>query len=227
MRQLYHHPLDPASRYIRLLLAEKYLEFEKVDEPFWERREAFMRLSPGGTLPVLAEPTGATLCDAQSIAEYIEETASTPPLLGTSPRGRGEVRRIVNWFMQKFAAEVSGPTLHERVWKRMVGLSGGNGGTPDAAILRAASFNMRYHLSYIKYLAERRSWLGGDYMSLGDLAAAAHISCLDYFGAVPWEESGEAKDWYAKIKCRPSFRGLLADHIPGLPPAPHYTNLDF
>lgn len=222
MRQLYHHPLDPASRFVRLVLAEKYLEYEKIDEPFWQRREAFMRLSPAGTLPVMVDPTGSSLCDAITISEYIEETAGTPPLLGTSPRGRAEVRRIVNWFMHKFANEVSTPTLFERLWKRME-----TGATPDAAILRAASFNMRYHLSYIKYLAERRTWLAGDYMSLADLAAAAQLSSLDYFGAVPWEEAGEAKDWYAKIKCRPSYRSLLADHIPGLPPAPHYTNLDF
>lgn len=222
MRQLYHQPLDPASRFIRLVLAEKYLDYEKVDEPFWQRREAFMRLSPDGSLPVLLDPTGSALCDAVSIAEYIEETAGTPPLLGTSPRGRAEVRRLIHWFMHKFAQEVSTPTLHERLWKHMATRE-----TPNAAILRAASFNMRYHLSYIKFLAERRTWLAGDYLSLADLAAAAALSSLDYFGAVPWDESGEAKEWYAKIKCRPSFRSLLADHLPGLPPAPHYTNLDF
>jgi glutathione S-transferase len=222
MRQLYHHPLDPHSRFIRLVLAEKYLEFEKVEERFWERREAFMKMSPDGSLPVLQEPTGVTLSSAAVIAEYIEETAATPPLLGTSPRIRAEVRHLMHWFLYKFHAEVSGPIMFERLWKRLQ-----THATPDAAILRAASFNSRYHLSYIKFLTERRVWLAGDALSLADLAAAAMLSSLDYLGSVPWEEAGEAKEWYAKIKCRPSFRSLLADHVAGLPPSAHYTNLDF
>lgn len=222
MRQLFHHPLDPHSRFIRLVLAEKNLDFEKVEEPFWQRRENFMKMSPAGTLPVLLEASGRILHNPVAIAEFIEETAATPPLMGTSPFARSEVRSLVEWFCNKFSYEVSSPMMYERMWKRLA-----NGGTPDTAILRNASFNIRYHLQYIKYLTERRAWLAGDYMSLADLAAAAQLSSLDYLGNVPWNEAGEAKEWYAKIKCRPSFRPLLQDHVPGLPPAPHYTNLDF
>lgn len=224
--QLYHHPLDPHSRFVRLVLAEKGIEAEKLEEAFWQRREGFMRLSPAGTLPVLVDDTGASLCDAVAIAEYIEETSATPPLLGSAPRDRAEVRRLMRWFVDKFAYEVATPTMNERLWKRLAGANGQNS-TPDTALLRAASFNTRYHLAYINWLMDRRPWLAGEYLSLADLAAAAMLSSLDYFGNVAWDEAPEAKDWYSKIKCRPSFRSLLADHIPGLPPAPHYTNLDF
>jgi hypothetical protein len=44
---------------------------------------------------------------------------------------------------------------------------------------------------------------------------------------VPWEEFPAAAEWYARLKSRPSFRGLLADRVPGLPPATAYANLDF
>jgi glutathione S-transferase len=44
---------------------------------------------------------------------------------------------------------------------------------------------------------------------------------------VPWTDYHPAKDWYARIKSRPSFRALLSDHIPGVPPSKHYANLDF
>jgi len=222
MRQLYHHPLDPHSRFVRLVLAEKYWDFEKVEEPFWLRREGFLRLSPAGTVPVFVDNSGKVLSNAVAIAEYIEECAVNPPLIGSAPMGRADVRTLVEWFCNKFAYEVSTPMMYERLWKRLSG-----GGTPDTAVLRNASYNIRYHLQYIKYLTERQTWLAGDYMSLADLAAAAQLSSLDYLGTVPWEEAGEAKDWYAKIKCRPSFRSLLADHVPGLPPSAHYTNLDF
>ena len=59
------------------------------------------------------------------------------------------------------------------------------------------------------------------------IAAAAHLSCLDYCGDAPWEISPAAKEWYARVKSRPAFRPLLADHIPGFPPKPHYADLDF
>lgn len=222
MRQLHHHPLDPHSRFIRLLLAEKNLDFERVEEPFWLRRESFLKLSPAGTLPVLVEASGRVLHNPVAIGEFIEETAGLPPLLGTSPFARSEVRSLVEWFCNKFAYEVSTPIMYERLWKRLSG-----NGTPDTNLLRNAGFNIRYHLQYIKYLTERRAWLAGDYMSLADFAAAAQLSSLDYLGSVPWDIAGEAKEWYAKMKCRPSFRPLLQDHVPGLPPAPHYTNLDF
>ena len=71
------------------------------------------------------------------------------------------------------------------------------------------------------------NWLAGDDFSLADIAAAAHISCVDYLGDVPWSDYPGAHDWYARVKSRPSFRPLLADHIPGLPPPKHYADLDF
>ena len=52
-------------------------------------------------------------------------------------------------------------------------------------------------------------------------------SALDYLGDVPWEEHEPAKEWYARVKSRPSFRPILADHIPGAPPPKHYADLDF
>jgi glutathione S-transferase len=64
-------------------------------------------------------------------------------------------------------------------------------------------------------------------MTTADLAAAAHMSCVDYLGDVPWNEDENAKLWYARVKSRPAFRSLLADRIPGMAPSAHYADLDF
>jgi glutathione S-transferase len=74
---------------------------------------------------------------------------------------------------------------------------------------------------------DQRRWLAGNEMSLADFTAAAHLSCLDYISDVDWNRHAVLKDWYAKIKSRPSFRPLLADQISGFPPAQHYADLDF
>ncbi|HET6222763.1 MAG TPA: glutathione S-transferase family protein, partial [Dongiaceae bacterium] len=98
---------------------------------------------------------------------------------------------------------------------------------PDSQAIRAGNANIHYHLDYIAWLADRRNWLAGDDFSLADIAAAAHLSALDYIGDVPWERHADAKDWYVRVKSRPSFRALLADALPGITPPAHYADLDF
>lgn len=222
MRILYHLPLDPGSRKIRLMLAEKHLGFELKAEQIWERREGFLRLNPAGEVPVLVEEDGTVLPDHQVVAEYLEERYPEHPLLGRDTFERAEARRLANWFDRKFAREVSELLLEEKLMKRFLGT-----GTPDSSAIRAANNNIHHHLQYIEWLCDRRTWLSGDDFSLADIAAAAHLSCLDYLGDVPWDQHQGAKDWYARVKSRPAMRPLLADLMPGSPPPRHYADLDF
>lgn len=219
---LYHYPLDPGSRKIRLQLAQKGLEAELKTELVWERREAFLRLNPAGDVPVLLEQDGTIVPGDDVIAEYLEEVYPDPPLLGEEREARIEIRRLVNWFDRKFAREVSRPLIEEKVVKRF-----SRAGYADSLAIRAANHNIHHHLAYVTWLAERRNWLAGEQLSLADFAAAAHLSCVDYLGHVPWDDHPVARDWYARIKSRPIMRSLLADSVPGMPPASHYADLDF
>lgn len=226
MRQLYHQPISPACRKVRLALTEKNIAFELVEEKDWERRPEFLMMNPAGEVPVMVEDGGEPIAGAVAITEYLEETLPEIKLMPQDPRERAETRRLVDWFDRKFAMEVSDGLIFEKVTRRFLGASEG-GGAPDMTVVRAALHNLRYHLDYICYLMEGRNWLGGEALTLADLTAAAHLSCLDYVGDVPWGQYPGAKDWYAKIKSRPGFRGLLADHVAGMPPPKLYANLDF
>ncbi|MFA6265486.1 MAG: glutathione S-transferase family protein [Pseudolabrys sp.] len=230
MLTLLQHPLCPLSRFVRLILSEYEIDARLVEERFWERREEFLVLNPAGTIPVLMVDGTPPVPGAAVISEYIEETRhfedGADRLLPPEPLERVEIRRLSSWFNDKFHAEVSGPLVTERVFKRHMTLEQG-GGPPDTAALRAARHNIRYHLAYIGWLARSRNWLAGDRLSLADLAAAAHLSCADYLGDVPWNEDEAAKHWYARVKSRPSFRPLLAETLAGIPPAKHYADLDF
>ncbi len=223
MRILYHHPLDPFSRKVRIALGEKRLEFDPQVERFWENRADFLTLNPAGDVPVLVDDGAEPLADSVAICEYIEELHRDPPLLPADSAARAEVRRLVGWFDGKFHREVTRNLLGEKVNKRLFH----HGGEPDSRLIRAGYAAIHQHLDYIGWLTERRSWLGGSQYSLADIAAAAQISCLDYIGDIPWDDHLGAKDWYARVKSRPSFRPLLADHLPGLPPPRHYADLDF
>ncbi len=222
MRTLYHLPLDPGCRLIRILLGEKKLEAALKTERVWERREDFLRLNPAGEVPVLIEEDGTSIAGAAVAAEYLDEAYPDPPLIGENPLDRAETRRLVQWFDGKFRREVSANLIEEKVMKRFLGL-----GEPNASAIRAGHGNVHYHLDYIAWLCDRRRWLSGESFSLADIAAAAHISAIDYLGDVPWDDHGKAKDWYARVKSQPSLRPILADHVPGITPPKHYADLDF
>ncbi len=222
MRTLYHFSLSPFCRKVRIVLLEKKIEADLRVENVWERRQAFLSLNPAGDVPVLVEPDGTALSGSDAICEFLEEIYPEPPLIGRHPLERAEVRRLVAWFDRKFNAEVTENLVGEKVMKRMRGH-----GAPDSRAIRAGYANIHTHLDYVAYLIERRRWLAGDRLSLADVAAAAHFSAVDYLGDVPWEEHEGAKEWYARVKSRPSFRPILADHVSGASPAKHYADLDF
>jgi glutathione S-transferase len=222
MRVLYHLTLSPHSRKVRLVLAEKNLDFTLKLEKVWERRAEFLALNPAGEVPVLIEPDGTVLAATDAIVEYLDETYRDKILVGINPVDRAEVRRLSAWFDGKMNVEVTDNLLGEKMLRRHYGY-----GQPNSQAIRAGHANLGYHLDYIGFLVERRRWLAGDHFSVADITAAAHLSSLDYIGDVPWDEHEPAKEWYARIKSRPSFRQILADHVPGTSPPRHYTDLDF
>jgi glutathione S-transferase len=146
----------------------------------------------------------------------------TTEMIGRSPIDRAETRRLAQWFDEKFAREVTNNLVTEKVLKRFLGM-----GEPNSQAIRAGHSNVHYHLDYLGWLAERRRWLAGDDFSLADVAAAAHLSAVDYLGDVPWSAHEPAKEWYQRVKSRPSLRPLLGDYLPGAPPPKHYADLDF
>jgi glutathione S-transferase len=230
MPTLHHHPLSAGSRFVRLVLAEYGEAPSLIEEVPWERNEQLLALDPSGSLPILIDDGGAVISGAATIAEYLIETRAARlgenALMPAGPLERAETRRLVFWFNTKMNAEVTQFLMTEKVFKRVIPIGQG-GGAPDSAAIRAARANIRTHMRYIGYLADRRNWLGGKDLTLADLAAAAEISCVDYLGEVPWDEDQRAKAWYARIKSRPAFRPLLADLVRGAPPAKHYADLDF
>lgn len=222
MRKLYHYWLCPFSRKIRVLLAEKKLPFELVAIKPWQIPPSFLNLNPEGLPPVFTDDDGKNIANSYSITEYLDEVYFEPSLLGLTSTYRAEVRRLIAWFDEKFNGEVTHNLVYEKVLRRKMGQGG-----PDSAAIRIGNANIHDHLEYISWLCDRRNWLAGEEFSLADISAAAHFSCIDYLGDVPWEKHPVAKLWYARVKSRPSFREILADVIPGLAPPPHYTDLDF
>ncbi|MEM8632022.1 MAG: glutathione S-transferase family protein [Pseudomonadota bacterium] len=221
MTRLYHVPLSPFCRKVRLSLAEKKIETDLVEEKYWEEDPEFLRRNPAGKVPVL-KMDGLMMAESAAICEYIEERYPEPALMPRDAADRFEVRRLVSWFDDKFHAEVTSKLLYERVNKKITGR-----GYPEAANVKAGAKAIKFHIDYMGWLLDQRRWLAGPAMTLADFAAAAHFSALDYISDVDWDRNANVREWYAKIKSRPAFRGLLADQVPGFPPPAHYADLDF
>lgn len=225
MYRLYHHPICPFSRKVRVFLAAKEIGFEMVQENFWERRKEFIAMNPAGTVPVLFDnDKAAVIVGSSVIIEYIEEKhPDSSKVFGSSIEKRAEIRRLQNWFDHKFYSEVGKHVLNERYFNRY--LPGKS--SPSSEVLRVARHNLNTHMSYIEYLLETRKYLGGDHISVADFAAASQLSSLDYFGDINWNHYQPAKEWYSLIKSHKVFSQILKDRIPNITPPEYYTELDF
>lgn len=221
MLRLFHVPLSPFCRKVRLTLAEKRLEVELVEEKYWEQSPEFLRRNPAGKVPVL-RMEGRMLTESQAICEYLDELHPDVPLVPRDPAGRYEMRRLCAWFDDGFHREVTANLLYERMNKKLMGR-----GYPDSEKIKTGAKRIKFHLDYMGWLLEHRRWLAGNALTLADFAAAAHLSSLDYINDVDWDRSPAVKSWYAILKSRPAFRTILADTVPGFQPARHYADLDF
>lgn len=230
MRSLLYHTMSPNARLARLLLEEYDCDYILEDINPWARTPDFLEINPAATLPVLVLEDGMVLTDLSAVIFYIEETygqAQAARLMPDAPAQRAEVRRLLDWVTIKLATEVGDYLIGEKVGKRLTGH-----GAPDPATLRAAKANLTNHVGYFSYLLANRNWLAGNEVTLVDLALAAHLSCLDYLGDIDWHaqlspQQSELKNWYARMKSRPSFRPILAERLVGTPAAAHYADLDF
>jgi glutathione S-transferase len=205
------------------MLKEKAISFQLKQEDYWQRRIEFFALNPAGEVPVLiVEKVLHPIVGAYAICEYLDEKFPEVQFYGNTPEERAEVRRIVEWFDVKFDREVSQNITFEKVFKRLLGY-----GETSAEAIRAGKNNLRFHLDYIAFLLTNRNWLAGEFLTMADITAAAHLSCLDYLGDIDWDYKPSVKEWYALIKSRPAFRDILEDKVYGFKPPEHYTDLDF
>lgn len=225
MPKLLQHRLDPASRLVRLMLAEYGVAADLEDAKPWAREPQLLEINPAATVPIFIDDGEPPVVGILGIIHAIEERYSPTAIPGLFPaqsRDRAEVWRLCEWVLMKLNDEVTRYVIEEKIIKRDQ-----RGATVDTAVLRVAKANLVEHLLYFNWLFASRQWMAGETMTLADFALAAHLSALDYLGDVAWDTSVETRDWYARIKSRPAFRTLLNDRVGALPPAPGYADLDF
>lgn len=214
MRKLIHLTLSPASRLARLMVAEKRLSCDPV-----------MSEDPNAHLPVFVELDGTKREGLWAIVDHLEGNYPEHPLAPEDPSQRAEVLRWLDWAMGPLHDQVTRRIVYEKGAQRYTGTA--SRGAPDMNIIRQGREALRFTLKTIGQAAEANGNLAVRECTLADLAVAAHLSALDYFGEIQWAEYPPAAEWYVRIKSRPAFRTLLSDRVPGQPPTASYAELDF
>jgi glutathione S-transferase len=214
MRRLIHLMLSPSCRLARLIVAEKRVACDPV--------QAEDARNP---MPVFIDLDGTRAEGVWAIVDHLEGNYPDHPLAPADDAARREALRWLDWAMGPFHEQVTQRIVYEKAGQRFTGAPARR--TPDMNTIRAGRDELKVALAAIGKAAETRGNLAAREISLGDLAVAAHLSALDYFGEVPWMDFPAASEWYVRMKSRPSFRSILGDKVPGQPPVSHYAELDF
>ncbi len=225
MRILYYYPLDAHSRIVRLLMAEKMVDFKLQYEFPWKMSEQLRQKNYYSALPVLVDSNSTTIAGVFAIIEYLEEVYPDPHVFGYTSNQRAEARQIAYWFISEFQYDVLLPIAQEKVLKRF---SSKSSSAPNPSVIRNAIYNIAHFLDRMVWLLERRSWLAGRDFSIADISASSFISVLDYLGILKWNNYNPVLlSWYVRIKSRRSFQPLLNDTISIIPPSRNYAKLDY
>ena len=214
MRRLVHLVFQPASRLVRLMLGEKRLV---VDPQIAEDANAH--------LPILIDLDGTRCEGLWAVVDQLEGAYPEIALIPEDAAPRGETMRWLDWSMTVLGDRVTKKIVFEKANPRFTGAS--TRSTPDMNVIRGGREALRELMPKLGETVELRGSLAGRVCTIADLALAAHLSALDYFGEVPWDATPAMKEWYVRMKSRPSFRSLLADRVPGQPPVTQYAELDF
>src|ERR1700742_1159083 len=214
MRRLIHLMLSPSCRLSRLIVAEKRIACDPVHAE-----------DARNPMPVLVDMDGTRCEGVWAILDHLEGQYPDHPLAPEDPAERRASLRWMDWAFGPLHEQVTQRIVYEKAGQRFTGAPGRR--APDMNVIRAGREELKLALGSIGRAVEVGGHLSGRAPALGDLAVAAHLSALDYFGEIPWSEFPAAGEWYVRMKSRPSFRSILADRVPGQPPSLNYAELDY
>jgi glutathione S-transferase len=99
MLKLYDFPMSPRARKVRIVLAEKGLQYEKVTIDITkgeQKKPEFLAINPYGKVPALQDD-GLAVYESTIIMEYLNDKYPNPPLLPTDPGQRARARVLMHY----------------------------------------------------------------------------------------------------------------------------------
>jgi glutathione S-transferase len=205
---LYDCSTAPSPRRARIVLAEKGVVHEtvQVDLRAGEQLgEAFRRVNPACTVPVLQTDDGLTLTDNAAIAAYLEARFPEPALFGSTPAQKAEVASW-NWRVEfegllaiAEAMRNSAPAMANRALPGPVNYPQ----IPELA-QRGQARVQQFFVDLDRRLAGR-GFVAGDRFSIADITAVVAVDFARVVKVRPGEQHPNLQRWRAAMALRPSM----------------------
>jgi glutathione S-transferase len=190
---------SPYVRKVRVVLAEKKLEFQFVEEDVWSKDSTISTANPLGKVPCLIMEGGEAMFDSRVITEYLDTMSPVGKLIPTSGRERAEVK---TWeALADGLLDASIAARLEATWT----------GRTDAQ--RCSAWIDRQMDKIHASLAAMERGLGdkpfcsGVHLSLSDVAVGCALGYLDFrFPQLDWRSAQpQLARLFDKLSQRPSF----------------------
>ena len=230
MLELYHHNISVCAQKVRLVLAEKGLDWvgHHVDLVAGEQTGAeFLAVNPKGVVPALVDG-GKIVTESTVICEYLDDAYRDPPLRPADPHARSRMRlwaRVPDDGIHVHCASVSFASAFARQLKAGFDADALERRLNDMPDPRRAARQRRIMergfdvdfvrdavLAFVKMLddmqaaLERGRWLAGEEFSLADACIAPYVERLDRLGLAPmWHGLPRVAAWYDALRARPSY----------------------
>ena len=192
--KLYHNPLSPNVRRVRLTAAvlgitleEKLLDFSKGEH----KNPEYLALNPNGAVPTLVDGD-FVLTESRSIMQYLASKKPDSGLLPQDEAARADVTRWQFWDAAHFSPQL-GTLAFEKMIKPMMGL-----GEPDSAKLNDALNNFRRFAAVLNERLEGKQYVVGNGLTLADLTLASSLMYAKQT-EVPLAEFPNVQAWLGRI----------------------------
>lgn len=237
MLALYHNAASTCSQKVRLVLAEKGLDYESRDVDLiggGQHDPDYVKLNPNHVVPTLVHE-GGVFIESTLINEYLDDVFPEPPLRPADAAGRHAMRLwtkridelhpsagVITYaigtrpmIQQRSPEEIEAqleqiPDPGRRAQRRSViehGVKAPEFGDAMRAFVRTID-HMQADLS-------EREWLAGEHFTLADVAALPYVLRLDHLAMTPLLDArSHVADWYARARARPSFDAAVSSVLP-------------
>lgn len=195
--KLYASQTSPYARKVRVVMAEKKIDYQMVEVDVWSPDTAIGQFNPLGKVPCVVMEDGGAVFDSRVIVEYVDTLTPVSRMIPQGSRERLEVRcwealadgLLDAALLARLEHTQRGPAERSERWVRR------QLGKIDSALVAMANG-----------LADR-SWCAGNHYSLADVAVGCALSYLDFrFPDIAWRERHpNLVAFHDKISKRQSF----------------------
>jgi len=187
---------SPFARKVRIVLAEKKIEYEfEVDNP-WKANTVTPKFNPLGKVPVLVLDDGTALFDSRVIVEFLDNASPISRLLPAENRERVEVRRWEALADGVLDAGVAARLENQREAK-----------TRNATWVDRQIGKVRGGLAAMDTELADKPWCAGNGYTLADVATGVCLGWLDFrYPKMDWrKDHSHLARHFGKLSERPSF----------------------